>query len=255
MDITSPAVASKAVKMLIYGRPGVGKTVFAATANGDSTQPPEQNLTGPALLLDVEGGTMSIATSQPNIDVVRISDYKSNFSEVYAYLTEKKPPERKDYKTIIFDSLTETQKLSMLGIMALVATKPDRDPDMPTIGEWGKNIEQIRKLVRYYRDLPFNLIITCLEQEVKNEVTGEILIKPSMSGKLADEVCGFCDIVGRMIVVKPDPNGPLERHLVVQPTGNFVAKDRSNNLGLFVKNPTFPQIYNLVYGEAKPVLN
>ena len=241
MEVVKPAIAGRYVKMLVYGRPGVGKTVLGASADEGST--------GRVIIGDCEGGTMSLQDKYPDVDVVRIRNYATDCAELYNVLSGGKTP----YKTVVLDSITELQKLSMQGIMSQIAqTKPDRDPDMPTIGEWGKNIEQIRKLVRYFRDLPMNLILCALEKEVKNEVTGEILIKPAISGQLADEVAGFCDVVGRLITEKnPEQKDVLDRYLVVQPVGAFVAKDRSAKLGVAVRNPTFSGIYDTIFPTTK----
>src|SRR5690606_28664772 len=121
-------VASRFLKILLYGYPGIGKTVLAATANDDPRM-------SPALLVDFEGGTLSIADK--DVDVVRVTAFKQ-FNEVYDFLRSGQHP----YKTVILDSITEIQKLNMYGIMqAALATNPARDPDMPRIDEWGKSIE------------------------------------------------------------------------------------------------------------------
>ena len=113
LPIVKPSVVTKHLKILVYGSPGVGKTVFAATTNDDKR-------TSPALLIDLEGGTLSIADK--DIDVVRVTKFKQ-FNEIYEYLRNGS-----HYKTVIIDSLTEVQKLNMYEILQqAVAANPARD--------------------------------------------------------------------------------------------------------------------------------
>jgi len=232
--IAKPKAASVHTNILFYAKPGTGKTVLSGSAAEDPRS-------SPVLFMDAEAGTLSLA-GKPNIDVVRIVNFASDVGAVYEYLARGNHP----YKTVVIDSLTEMQKLSMMDIMSqLVAIKPDRDQDIPSLQEWGKNIEQIRKFVRYFRDLPMHCIFTCLEMESKDESTGSITVLPSLSGKLAMEVSGFVDVVGRLYtspVTGADGKAAIERRLLVQPAGKYVAKDRSGKLGLELVNPTFKAI-------------
>src|SRR5690606_7158987 len=85
LPIQKPRVASRFLKILLYGYPGIGKTVLAATANDDPRM-------SPALLVDFEGGTLSIADK--DVDVVRVTAFKQ-FNEVYDFLRSGQHP----YKT------------------------------------------------------------------------------------------------------------------------------------------------------------
>jgi hypothetical protein len=151
-----------------------------------------------------------------------------------------------DYQTVVLDSLTEIQKFSMYNIMRDVLKEhPDRDPEVPSIREWGKNIEQIRKLVRAFRDLPMNTIFTALATTDKDNKTGQVTTRPSLSGKLAMEVGGFVDIMLYMNTKVVD--GELLRLVQSVGTDSVIAKDRSDNLPSIVENPDMQELYNLVF--------
>ncbi len=178
----------------------------------------------PVLILDIEGGLLSIKHRFPNVDVIRITSWR-DMAQVYNELYDGKH----GYRTVGLDSLTEIQKLGMYGIMTeLLKEEKDRDPDIPSVREWGKNIEQTRKLVRAFRDLPMNVIFTALEMQDRNARTGLTTTKPSMSGKLSSEVAGFLDEVLYMYVKNVD--GAQQRLLLTRKTEDKVAKDRSDNL-------------------------
>jgi hypothetical protein len=114
--------------------------------------------------------------------------------------------------------------------------------------EWGKNIEQIRKLVRAFRDLPMNCIMTALAQYDKDQKTGIVKGKPSLSGKLANEVAGFLDIVVYMYTKVVDSE--IRRLVLSTPTDTQVAKDRSDRLPMVIENPDMQTLYNLITGAT-----
>jgi phage nucleotide-binding protein len=237
--IIKPAVSRQYLKFLIYGYPGIGKTVFCATAQKDARAKD-------ALLIDFEGGTLSIADS--DIDVVRVTDFKQ-FNDVYEFLHSESTKANPRYRTVILDSMTEIQKLNMASVIgSAMISNPNKDPDRPLIDDWGKSQEQMRKLIRAFRDLKMHVFVTALAQEIKDERDGSITVKPSLPGKLADEVCGMLDIVGYLGMLEKTVEGQrvLVRQMLVQPMGKFIAKDRSDRLGQIVENPTVTSVLDKV---------
>lgn len=226
------------LNMLVYGDPGEGKTVLAGSAD----EVPEMR---PVLIVDVEGGTRSISERNPEVHVVRVLTWKE-LQKVYDELQSG----RTDYRTVVLDSLTEIQKFSMYQIMEdLVRKEPERDPDIPSVREWGKNIEQIRRLVRGFRDLEMNVIFTALAKGDRNPKTGVTKNKPYLSGKLADEVAGFLDIVGYLYSKVDAVNGEEKtvRRLLTQKTEEYVAKDRTARLPTpVVEEPTMKKLYEYI---------
>jgi len=223
---------------MIYGDPGVGKTVLA----GSASAVPEM---GKVIFVDVEGGTMSLQRTFPDCEVVRVKNF-DEMNSVYSELYDGKH----GYGTVVLDSLTEVQKMSMGTIMhELLKEHPDRDPDIPSIREWGKNIEQTRRTVRAFRDLPMNTIITALAKSDRDTRTGLTKISPALSGKLANEAAGFLDIVGYMYtkVLVQDGEASNKRLLLTQPTDTQVAKDRTGRLPTVVEEPTMAALSAAVF--------
>jgi hypothetical protein len=120
--------------------------------------------------------------------------------------------------------------------------------------EWGKNIEQTRRLVRAFRDLPMNSIITALSKSDKDPKTGVTSMKPYLSGKLADEVAGFLDLVFYYYVknVKEDDAVVQKRLLLTSATGNVTAKDRSGQFPMLLEQPTMREIYDYAVSRKTP---
>lgn len=225
------------INILVYGDSGVGKTVLAGSADAC----PDLR---PCLLLDFEGGSESLVRIYPNVDQVRITSWKE-MQAVYDDLLRGKH----GYSTVILDSLTEIQKFNMYDIMQqLVADKNDRDEDVPGMREWGRNLEQMRKFVRAFRDLPMNTIFTALKVDAKNDRTGMVTTKPSLSGKLADEVAAFLDIVVYYYVKQVVENGEKfdRRLLLTAKTETIIAKDRTDRLPIVVEEPTMQKLFDLI---------
>jgi hypothetical protein len=102
LKIARPSIKAP-INMLIYGEPGIGKTRLA----GSSIMVPEMC---PVLLLDFEGGTLSLAGDYKAVEVWPDPEGEKrptwkDVDTLYGTLYNKNP-----YKTIILDSLTEVQK-------------------------------------------------------------------------------------------------------------------------------------------------
>ena len=218
------------LNFLVYGDSGIGKTYLCGSAD----EVPEMR---PVLMIDFEGGTESIVRSFPDIQQVRVENWKQ-MQAVYDELHAGKT----GFNTVILDSLTEIQKFNMYSIMEeLVADKPEREIDVPSMREWGRNLEQMRKFVRAFRDLPMNSIFTALKEDKKNDKTGMVTTRPSLSGKLADEVAAFLDIVA-YYYTRP-VEGEETRLLLTKKTETVIAKDRTSQLPEVMMAPTMAEIY------------
>jgi hypothetical protein len=223
--------------MLVYGKSGVGKTRLS----GSAIEVPEMRR---VLYIDVEGGALTLRKDFPNVEIVRVTTWKdvqALYDELFAG--------GHGFNTIVLDSLTEIQKFNMDEIMRrmIESADSDRDTDVPSLREWGKNLEQIRRFVRAFRDLPINVIFTALEREDKDRMNRPMKL-PSLSGKMAQEVAAFLDIVLYYNIKEVD--GEQLRLLQSAGTESTVAKDRSGKLPPVMVNPTMEALYDYIIRQT-----
>ena len=241
LAVTKVVNRSNFLNIMVFGDSGVGKTHLAGSAD----DVPDLR---PVIVIDFEGGTESLVRNFPNVEQVRVSSWPE-MQKVYDELHRG----QHGYQTVILDSLTEIQKFNMYTIMEeLVADKPDREIDVPSMREWGRNLEQMRKFVRAFRDLPMNTIFTALKKEDKNEKTGMVTTLPSLSGKLAGEVAAFLDVVVYyyMKSVTEDDKKVDKRILLSAKTETIVAKDRTGTLPQVLVEPCMRDLFDLIHGNT-----
>lgn len=227
------------LNLLVYGEPGAGKTYLAGTAQ-------DHPKTSPMLVLDVEGGTTTLR-HRSDIDVIQVR----SMQQVIDIHNKLYVENNGYYKTVVIDSLTELQKLDMFDIMKeLTDRRPDRDPDVPDVREWGKTGVHMRTIVRAFRDLPMNTILTALADPQKDS-TGVVTLYPSVPGKMRTELAGFFDVVGYLYTNPGEEEGTIQRIIQVVGTQRVIAKDRTATLGLYLQDPSIPQMFDLIHGNGK----
>lgn len=221
------------INMLIYGDPGVGKTVLAGSASAVEAL-------APVIYIDVEGGTLSLRERFPEVKVIRIKTF-NDLGKVFEELARG----NHGYKTVVLDSISEIQKFGMYAVMKrALENDPDRDPDLPGIGEWGKNTEQMRRFIRAFRDLPMNTIFLALGATDQDK-RGNKLTKPALSAKLSNEVAGFLDVVCYMY--KKTIDQEVSRYLLTAGTDEFIAKDRTDRLPPILEAPDMQTIHQILF--------
>lgn len=236
VEITTPDKI-EFLNMLVYGEFGVGKTYLCGTAQ-------DHPKTGPILLLDAEGGTVTLR-HRKDIDVVQPRTLE-DISKIHEQLRVNNDGY---YKTVVIDSLTELADLDMREVMRKMhQARPDRDPDVADKREWGIVRTHMRRIVRAFKDLPMNTIMTALLLQDKDDITGKTTFYPSLSGKMRTEIPGFFDVVGYMSS-QVDGEETIRRIQFLK-TDKVTAKDRTSSFGSYLENPTIPMMFDLLMNST-----
>jgi hypothetical protein len=246
LKVQKVQMRSRYLNVLVYGKSGLGKTTLAGSADAVPSM-------RPVLFVDVEGGTESLRHSYPDVDVVRVTTWEEMqalYNELHSGRTE--------YQTVVIDSLTEVQKFNMYTLMKKVVEEhPDRELEVPSVREWGISLEQLRRFVRGFRDLPMNVIFTALEKGDQDKRSGLTIVKPSLNGKLADEAAAFLDIVLYYYIKRVTIDGEQidKRFLLSGATDTHIAKDRTGKLPNPIEDPTMKVLVDAINGKASTNTN
>lgn len=247
--------------VLIYGPPGIGKTWFASTAQDHPAMADTmfQNVEGGMITIASRGDIMAqnivaIKKFKPTVNMPKLRDNESTLEDEFWRLANKDPG-YENIRTTVLDSGSEIQTLNLELLVAeslsnhnYKTKNKDRDQDDIYIEDYGKSTNMLRRLFRWYRDLPINVIVTALPQFVyPRGVDGKmkqgaepVAVKPQFTQKLADSVMGYMDFVWYMY----EDGG--ERYLLTRDQGVYKAKTRgikfAEAIGSVVKvnNPNIP---------------
>lgn len=223
------------LKLLVYGEPGVGKTVFAA----GSPNP---------LFIDAEHGTLSLLNHPElkNVLVLPLHDW----AEIEKLFWELQAGAFPEVETIVIDSISELQKRQMDDLLR-EAAKQDlkRNPYLPFQQDYKINTEVLRRLVVSLRDLDRNLIVTAHATEQQDESDGRIYLRPAVTPKLSSTLTGIMDVVG-YLSLDIDKEGNQTRRLQTMPSKRVIAKSRLN-LPPVIENPTFADLLTAESAEQK----
>jgi len=237
------------LNIIIYGDSGSGKTQLAGSAQDCAA-------TSPVLFIDVDSGTSTLDGKE--IDVVRPRTWH-DIQTIYENLLN----ENTYYKSVVIDSLSEMQKKFSMGtILGEIKEGGDSYHDLgstpvPTRQDWMKTGDQMRKLIRAFRDLAYlpdkerrmHVIMVALEKaDEKRKV-----ICPQLPGTLGNECGAFVDVLARLSrqnVEEDNAEGVPEMvtHRILL-TDDYIneldirhmAKDRSGKIGV-VWDPTMQDI-------------
>jgi Neuraminidase (sialidase) len=181
-----------ALKILLYGLSGSGKTVFASS------------LPTPILFLDFDGKVDSAAMFHRNdperlksIDVRVLAQnlVQSPIAELEKIISSELIPAQKtgklQFKTLVLDSITTFSSQTLKYIVdsnpgiKRVLTKQGQQPGMQDFGILKR---EFGRLIPGLITMPCNVIMLGHISTEKDDVTGEIIRGPSMDGSFAKDL-------------------------------------------------------------------
>jgi hypothetical protein len=198
------------LRLFVYGDTGSGKTMLAGSA---MTCPK----TCPVLVLNARGQPVSLRHFDPPPLVIEMETMK-DFNAPYNWIKAGQPTVIaaafpmaanaylqkhgfEKFQTVVIDSVTHTQRVSMAGIVPSPRGLPGPG-DLPTqaqIQHWGATLRQMVNLSDLYFKLPVHVIVTALAKWTALEGMGAPMFTPFLWGQGSQEVPSHAEVVGRLV--------------------------------------------------------
>lgn len=180
--------SAKTSRVLVYGGPGSGKTTFAASF-------PKP------FFMDTDRGMRSIGDMK-DVLFMRVPSNGSAFNTVYSVLNDARLKKGDftagqplaDRETIVLDGISS---LADEFLLYEIMRENKRDPlvDKPQFDDYGRLKIELIQLGNLIKDVSdsYNVVVTALVDEEKDELTGALEGKPLMTGKYRDLIGGAFD--------------------------------------------------------------
>ena len=209
-----------AVKCVVYGGAGTGKTRLAAS----SPSP---------LIISAESGLLSLA--DVDCDYIEVTNQRE-FDEAYRFV--KTSAEASKYETVCLDSLSEIAETLLEKLL------PDyKDPRQA----YAQLAQSMVPVLRKFRDLPQkHTVFTAKLITVQDEETGKVTEELMLPGKVLPSQVPY--MVDELFKLKVDrKNVPI---LQTRPDRSSFAKDRSGALPAEIPNPNMTKIFDTIIKKA-----
>jgi hypothetical protein len=209
-------------KGVIYGSPGVGKSVAAATSQKMRT-----------LVLDVDEGVVAvkayIARHGLTDKYVTFWPIKEvdDFKHAVAWLERNV----RDVDLLVIDTATELQRII---IREICERTKHQTPDQR---DWGTALTTLENMTAAFRHMPFHMIYVCHEMSKADQLDSTEKWRPSFQGAFKSEYAKHFSFIGRYVMKMVSAKGAdgketvaLRRALHFGPDPYTDAKDRSGAL-------------------------
>ena len=231
--VTKPSAASKPEFVVLYGRPGCGKTYLAATAS----ELPHVRKT---LILDTEGSTVGTLSDfdDDKVDIIRVT----SFEMLDAILTKLNDPAAvHEYDVVILDTLDVAQGWAVDHFKKIAPMT--RSGEQDGFWVWAKVSEwTVKEVGQDLRQAPYLAIAVIHEREEKS-TDGSVVKMLKLQGSAKDTWPGLPDVVAYL--ERKVLDGEPQTVAYFETEDNKVTKNRFR-FPPKVLSPTFPKLFEFI---------
>ena len=247
------------LNQLYYGDGGTGKTTHLCHMAD----------LGPVLIVNAESGLKASALKRSGVAISNIETYPepgepityAGLESEWKRLNEALAQDPDSYVGVGWDSVTEIHMMLLKDVVEKALAKAlaqgkDRDEFFTDIADYGKMTEQVRRLMRKFRDLPCHFGCTALERRDKDN-DGKVIYRPAVTPALVNDLYGWFDMVCHTTVEEFGDQDDQYCGLY-RPAGKFRGKDRFRVMPKVLVDPTYDRVLLYVDGtldvKSDPVM-
>jgi hypothetical protein len=222
------------VKILIYGGPKVGKTLFAATMAS----------TPNSFIIDTERGLWTLRGLDREYEtVLEVDRTKPSAFRRVKQLVMEKGSKMAQEDTLVIDSLSIVNEYAFFESQRILNSVGRQ----PTFDEWRQTLQLMLDLIDLLIALPCSVVCTAQEEIVKDDALGIITYRPSFSGQSQLRIPYKFDEVYRLSI------SPRREHVITTHGDlRIQAGSRLNRIG--VLEPSFSWVWSDEKHNINPVL-
>lgn len=219
MKLSDAVLEKQKVTCLTYCAPGVGKSTFLGLIGEQSK--------GKTLVLDIDRTfipTMSkreIVHDFERIEIWQIDNINTfdDWTNKLKMLDAMKAEGKLDFENICVDNISELERciLSDLG-------RQGKNRGVPAQADYQYMQFKLVNSLRFLKTLGVNVYLTAWETTEQFQMPDGAFysrVYPKVSAKIVDNICGLCDVVGRIATNKDGIRG-----IVLEASQNVYAKNQ-----------------------------
>jgi len=139
-----------------------------------------------------------------------------------------------------------TQTLVDKGVMKAASVGKERNPYATELSDYGDMTEQMRRILRRFKDLPIHLALAAHIDRSTDE-NGAVRLAPAFTPAVGRDMMGYMDVVVHCRIELVD--GEEEYSGLCRPYGQYTAKDAFGVMPRVLVDPTFDRIVSYVRGD------
>jgi phage nucleotide-binding protein len=225
------------LKMCVYGRNKVGKTVFACSSEKKT------------LIIDCNEKGYASVRKRENVEIYEVTRWE-DLDPIYWFLRSG----NHEYEVIVIDTITMLASVGMKWVLKDDLERDmSRDPMTPDRRSYLKLGEVLKDAIIKFRNLPYHIIFNAQEKTTTDDdEEGNTLIEthPELSPAPRSVLLSATNVIGRIYVSEVEIKGKkiMERRMLLGSRPKYVSGNRFEELRPIERNPTLQSFIAKIYG-------